>query len=64
MPDEGETDLRVLAERLEFTVQKAGDRFTLVRTADVGRPVREEGLTLAQAKEFLETWKLRGAHGG
>jgi hypothetical protein len=61
---EGEANLRALADRLQFTVEKIGDRFSLTRTADVEQPVRERGLTIAEAKEFLETWKLRGFHGG
>ena len=63
-PDEREARLRGLAERLEFTVEKTGDRFSLTRTSDVSRPVREQGLTLERAEEFLNAWKLRGAHGG
>ena len=51
-----------LARRLEFAVQKAGDYFTLLRTADVIPPVCEERLTLQRAEELLGTWKLRG-HG-
>jgi hypothetical protein len=57
-------NLRELAERLEFKVEQHGDRFTLTRTADVSRPVVEEGLTLAEAEELLERWKLRGLGGG
>jgi len=57
---EREALMRTLASRLEFSVQKAGDRFTLLRTADVMPPVREEPLTLNQAEELLQTWKLRG----
>jgi len=63
MPDR-EAHLRTLAERLMFSVEQTGDRFTLTRTADVSRPVREAGLTIDQAEELLETWKLRGPHGG
>ena len=59
---EREIHLRALADRMEFTVEKTGDRFTLTRTADVSPPEREEGLTLEQAEALLETWKLRG-HG-
>ncbi len=68
MPDaaqkknEREAHMRLLAGRLEFAVEKAGDRFTLIRTVDVAPPVRAELLTLDQAEELLETWKLRG-HG-
>ncbi len=54
--------MRVLAGKLEFTVEKTGNRFTLIRTANVTPPVREERLTLDQAEKLLETWKLRG-HG-
>jgi hypothetical protein len=57
-------NLRELAERLEFKVEQHGDRFTLTRTADVSRPVVEEGLTLAEPEELLERWKLRGLGGG
>jgi hypothetical protein len=58
------TKLRSLAERLQFKVEQRGDRFTLTRTVDVSRPVVEEGLTLSQAEELLERWKLRGLGGG
>ena len=40
--NEREAHLRALAERLEFTVEKTGDRFTLTRIADVSSPVRQE----------------------
>jgi hypothetical protein len=59
-----EANLRRLAERLQFQVEQHGDRFTLTRTADVSRPVVEEGLTLSDAHELLERWKLRGLGGG
>ena len=59
-----EAGLRRLAERLQFKVEQHGDRFTLTRTADVSRPVVEEGLTLSEAEELLERWKLRGLGGG
>ena len=58
--NEREAHLRAFADLLEFTVEKAGDRFTLTRTADVSPPVREERLTIDQAEELLEIWKLRG----
>jgi hypothetical protein len=57
---EREAIMRSLACRLEFSVQKAAGRFTLLRTADVVPPVCEERLTLNQAEELLQTWKLRG----
>ena len=56
--------LRKLAERLEFKLEQHGDRFTLTRTAEVSRPVIEQGLTLGEAEELLERWKLRGLGGG
>lgn len=59
-----EANLRRLAERLQFTVEQHGDRFTLTRTADVSRPVVERELTLSDAHELLERWKLRGLGGG
>ncbi len=59
---ERETNLRALAKRMAFTVDKIGNRFTLTRTVDIPTPEREEGLTLEQAEALLETWKLRG-HG-
>jgi hypothetical protein len=59
-----EANLRRLAARLQFKVEQHGDRFTLTRTADVSRPVVEEKLTLSEAEEILERWKLRGLGGG
>ena len=59
-----EAHLRELAGKLMFKVDKTGGRFTLTRTADVAEPVHEPDLTLDQAEEVLETWKLRGFHGG
>ena len=59
-----EADLRSLAERLQFKLEQHGERFTLTRTADVSRQVVEEGLTLSEAQELLERWKLRGLGGG
>ena len=56
--------LHELAGKLLFDVEQHGDRFTLQRTADVEGPVRHDDLTIAQAEELLNTWKLRGPHGG
>jgi hypothetical protein len=56
--------MRALAERLEFAVEETDGRFTLIRTADVPEPVQEERLTLSEAEDLLQTWKLRGPHGG
>jgi hypothetical protein len=61
--NEREQHLRKLAEKLLFTVEKSGARFTLLRSTDLSCPVRREGLTLEQAEE-LTTWKLRGLQGG
>jgi hypothetical protein len=62
--DEREAHLRKLAGQLLFSVEKNGERFTLTRTADVEQNVRIKDLTIAEAEELLETWKLRGPHGG
>jgi hypothetical protein len=59
-PEERETRMRDLAQKLMFKVEQTNGRFTLLRTADVSRPVSEKDLTLKEAEELLETWKLRG----
>jgi hypothetical protein len=59
-PEERERRMRDLAQKLMFKVEKTDERYTLIRTADVSRPVNEKGLTLKQAEDLLETWKLRG----
>jgi hypothetical protein len=61
---ERERHMRELAARLFFNVQKQGSGFTLTRYVDVSAPVRHENLTLDEAEELLNTWKLRGPHGG
>ena len=61
---DGKRHLRKLAEMLQLTVVKKGSLFTLSRTADVSAPVHHEGLSLAEAEEVLNIWKLRGPHGG
>jgi hypothetical protein len=61
---EREAHLRALAEDLLFKVSKDADRFTLVRKSDVDEPVIEADLTLDQAEQLLQTWKMRGFHGG
>ena len=48
----------------ERRVEEEGGRFTLTRTVDVPEPVRHEALSLEEAEELLNTWKLRGPHGG
>lgn len=59
-----EQHLRELADKLEFSVEKRGNRFTLKRTAEIERPEIERDLTLDEAEELLRTWKLRGLGGG
>jgi hypothetical protein len=59
-----EQDLRELAKRLSFNLQKDGTRFTLTRDIDVPAPVRLENLTAEEVEDTLNTWKLRGPHGG
>jgi hypothetical protein len=61
---ERETNLRALAGKLFFMIEKDGEGFTLTRTADVSKPVCKQGLTLSEAEQFLQSWKLRGFHGG
>jgi len=61
---EREAHLRELASKLLFTMEDQNGRFRLYRDADVSRPVRHEGLTLDEVEEILDTWKLRGPHGG
>jgi hypothetical protein len=62
-PGERESRMRDLAQKLMFRLEKSNGRYTLIRTADVSRPVNEKDLTLKEAEELLETWKLRGQGG-
>ena len=64
MANDREQQLRELAERLLFDLQKQGTRFTLTRHVDVPAPVRHENLTADEVEDVLNTWKLRGPHGG
>ena len=59
-----EARLRELASRLFFTLEQQGSGYELYREADVSRPVRHDGLTLDEVERILNTWKLRGPHGG
>jgi hypothetical protein len=59
-----EKTARKLAARLFFNVEKHGRLFTITRYVDIPSPVRHENLTLAEVEEVLNTWKLRGPHGG
>jgi hypothetical protein len=67
MPDH-ETDremrLRALASKLFFTLRREGPRFGLYRDVDVSTAVRHDGLSLDEVEDILNTWKLRGPHGG
>ncbi|HLH92836.1 MAG TPA: hypothetical protein VKX28_30800 [Xanthobacteraceae bacterium] len=63
-PEARERDMRALAEKLLFRVDKTDRGYTLTRTTDVSRPARAEHLSLSQAEELLATWKLRGLGGG
>ena len=56
--------MKHLATQLLFKVEQQGDRFTLCRDADLPEPMRSDDLTLQEAEELLQTWKLRGFHGG
>ena len=59
-----EARLRELASKLFFTLQNQGFRFALYRDVDVPEPIRHDGLTLDEVEDILNTWKLRGPHGG
>jgi hypothetical protein len=59
-----EARLRELAAKLFFNLEKQGLRFALYRDVDVSQPVRRDGLTIDDVEELLNTWKLRGPHGG
>jgi hypothetical protein len=61
---ERERAMMELARRLQFRVEKHGSSYSLRRVADVSAPVKKENLALGEAEEFLNTWKLRGFHGG
>jgi hypothetical protein len=59
---EREDAARDLAKRLFFAMQKAGEGYSLRRCVEVD--VRHDNLTLDEVESILETWKLRGPHGG
>ena len=59
-----EARLRELASRLLFILSKDSSRFSLYREADLPQPVWHDDLTLDEVEETLNTWKLRGPHGG
>jgi hypothetical protein len=53
-----------LAKKMYFKLTRQGDRYSLCRTVGLSGPARRENLTLDEVEEELETWKLRGYHGG
>lgn len=53
-----------LANELLFKLEKHNGLYRLVRESDVQSPVHREGLTLSEVEQELETWKMRGFHGG
>ena len=59
-----EARLRELALKLFFSLEKHGSQFALYRDVDVSKPVRRHHLTLDEVEDILNTWKLRGPHGG
>ncbi|HEX2257077.1 MAG TPA: hypothetical protein VHG92_10350 [Afifellaceae bacterium] len=59
-----ERAMEELAAQLLFRLERHGSHYSLCREADVSAPVRHDGLTLEEAEELLNTWKMRGFHGG
>jgi hypothetical protein len=53
-----------LADKLFFTLDRQGSRYSLSRTAGVSGAARRENLSLHEVERKLEMWKLRGPHGG
>jgi hypothetical protein len=62
--EEREAALHRLAEMLFFKMEKRPDGYYLAREVDVPAPAEFSGLTLDEVQETLNTWKLRGPHGG
>ena len=56
--------LRELASKLFFSLEEQSSGYSLYRDVDVNNPVRHGALTLEEAEHILNTWKLRGLHGG
>jgi hypothetical protein len=59
-----ERALKELAAKLMFEVQKNGSRFSLRRDAGLSERFQSDNLTMEEAENILNTWKLRGYHGG
>ena len=51
-----------LAERMFFTLEKRGDRFSLCRKMGGFEP--QENLSIDEVEQVLELWKLQGPHWG
>jgi hypothetical protein len=64
MLQQREQRLRELARMLLFRLEGEEPRYTLARDVDVSKPVLHENLTLDEVEDILNTWKLRGFHGG
>jgi hypothetical protein len=62
--DDREAEMRELAARLYFEVGKTDAGFSLYRESGVDHPVRHDGLSIDEAEDLLNKWKLRGLHGG
>ena len=59
-----ERKVKRLSKSMYFKLTRQGDRYSLCRTVGLSGPARRENLTLDEVEEELETWKLRGPHGG
>jgi hypothetical protein len=59
-----ERHLRELAATLWFNFERRGSRVSLYRDIDVPKPIRHDDLTFDEVEDILNTWKLRGPHGG
>jgi hypothetical protein len=53
-----------LANKLFFKLDRQGNLYSLRRTVAVSGTVLRENLSLDDVERELETWKLRGPHGG
>ena len=62
--DTRERHLMELAAQLHFRIEKQESGFSLHRQVEGAEPVDREGLSLDEAEEILNRWKLRGFHGG
>jgi hypothetical protein len=63
-PSSRERKAKRLADKMFFKLKRQGDRYSLCRTVGLPGPARRENLSLDEVEKELETWKLRGPHGG